>query len=333
MRLTHNENPWPPTPRVRAALERTAPGLHRYPTASDEAPLVEALAEHHDVPTTSILLGAGSATLLDLVTHVCTRPGATVVCPWRGWEAYPHIIARSRTNFVPIPLTSADEVDLDAIAHAITSDTAMVLLTNPHNPTGQALDRQSWRRFLARVPSGVTVVIDEAYYEFLSPPERATTASGIDTVRDPSNNTRVIVLRTFSKAFGLAGERIGYAITTSQIAADLRRCQIPFSVSRTALAAAAATFHDTAAREAQLHEIRAERDRLARELTALGYPVHHSSANMLWLPLRNRAEDFATGLARHGIIVRHWPGDGVRISVGTHTDHNALLAAARVLPR
>ncbi|WP_406690287.1 aminotransferase class I/II-fold pyridoxal phosphate-dependent enzyme [Saccharopolyspora sp. ID03-671] len=332
IRLTHNESPFPPTPRVRAALEHTAAGAHRYPTVSDEDDLIKSLARHHEVPDDGILLGAGAAGLLQLLAQTCASPGAQIVAPWRAWEAYPDIATSAGARFVPVPLTY-DEVDLDAVADAITERTAMVWLTHPHNPTGQALTRSAWERFLQRVPAGVMVVLDEAYYEFLDASERARAADGIATVRDLSVTTRLVVLRTFSKAYGLAGLRVGYAITSPTIARELRHRQLPFTVSTAGIQAALATMRDTAAREAQLCEIRSERNRLARELGALGYPVRPSSANMLWLPLRSAAEQFTLGLRQHGIIVRCWSGDGVRISVGTRSDHDALLAAARVLPR
>lgn len=333
IRLTHNESPFSPTPRVRAALERTAAGAHRYPTVTDEDALIKALARYHEVHDDGVLLGAGAAGLLQLLAQTCTSPGAEIVAPWRAWEAYPDIATSAGARFVPVPLSTHDEVDLDAVADAITERTAMLLLTHPHNPTGQALTRSAWERFLRRVPAGVMVVLDEAYYEFLDAADRTCAADGIATVRDLNAATSVVVLRTFSKAYGLAGLRVGYAVTSPAIARELRHRQLPLTVSQAGIQAALATMRDTAAREAQLCEIRSERNRLARELLALGYPVRPSSANMLWLPLRSDAEQFALGLRQHGIIVRCWRDDGVRISVGTHSDHDALLAAARVLPR
>lgn len=329
VRLTHNESPWPPTPRVRAALEQAGAEAHRYPTGEDERDLLEALAGHHEVPVEQLVVGAGAAGLLELVAKVCTGPGSEVVCPWRAWEAYPDIIEGAGARFVPVALTGRDEVDLDAVAAAITSNTAVVLLTHPHNPTGQPLGREEWERFLHRVPGEVLVVLDEAYAEFLSPEQRPVSADGIASVREGAAN--VLTLRTFSKAHGLAALRVGYAVTSGGRAADLRRAQLPFTVNRAGLLAARAALLDAGPRAARLCALRSERDRLARAFTALGWAPVPSAANMLWLPLRHDSEKFAGGLLEHGVVVKCWAGEGVRITVGTRGEGDVLLEAARAL--
>lgn len=329
VRLTHNESPWPPTPAVQAVLEQAGAEAHRYPTPADEHALLEALAGHHQVSTEQVVLGAGAAGLLELIAQVCTGASAEVVCPWRAWEAYPDIIRRAGAEFVPVALTGRDEVDLDAVAAAITSRTAVVLLTHPHNPTGQPLEREQWQRFLNRVPDEVLVVLDEAYAEFLSAEERALSADGIADIRIGAPN--LVVLRTFSKAHGLASLRVGYAITSSARAADLRRAQLPFTVNRSGLLAAHAALSEHGSRTARLCALRSERERVARGLAALGWPPVPSAANMLWLPLRQESEEFAAGLLEHGVVVKCWAGEGIRITVGTRGEGDVLLEAARAL--
>jgi histidinol-phosphate aminotransferase len=223
-----------------------------------------------------------------------------------------------------VPLTAGEEHDLDAMADAVTERTQLVFVCNPNNPTGTAVRRAELERFLDRVPARVLVVLDEAYREFVD--DRAV-PDGIELYRDRPN---VAVLRTFSKAYGLAGLRVGFAVAHEPVAAALRKTAVPFGVSRIAQDAAVASLRAEDALMARVRALVAERDRVAGALAGQGWTVPGSQANFVWLRLGGRSAEFAAACERAGVVVRPFPGEGVRISIGERAGNDLFLQAAEL---
>ncbi|MGA5651386.1 histidinol-phosphate transaminase [Streptomyces seoulensis] len=320
--LAANENPYPPLPSVRTVIAEAAGGLNRYPdrTVTD---LVDALAARHDVPPSHIVTGAGSVGVTHHLLHAVVRDGDEVLYAWPSFEAYPHLTEICRGTSVRVPLR-AERHDLAAMADAITPRTALAVVCNPNNPTGTAVTRAELEAFLDRVPEHVPVLLDEAYREFVRDPE---VPDGIELYRTRPN---LIVLRTFSKAYGLAALRVGYAVAHEETAARIRHTVVPFGVNAIAQSAALASL---AAEDELLERVEAvvkERDRLTSALRPV-LPVTASEANFLWLPLGERTTAFAEACARAGVAVRAFPGEGARVTVGTPEANDAVLRVAAAL--
>ncbi|WP_308108430.1 histidinol-phosphate transaminase [Streptomyces antimicrobicus] len=318
--LNANENPYPPLPSVRAALDEAAAHANRYPDRF-HTDVTAALAARLDVPATHVVVGAGSCGVLQHLLHALVRDGDEVAFAWPSFEAYPHLTAMNRGVAVTAPLKDHTH-DLQALADAIGPRTRVALVCNPNNPTGTVVGRAALERFLDRVPAEVTVVLDEAYREFVTDPD---SPDGIELYRDRPN---VVVVRTFSKAYGLAGLRIGYAVAHESLAAVIRSSATPFGVTAVAQTGAVASL----AAEGELLErvelLVKERDRTATALRDLGFEVPRSEANFVWLPLGEATEAFAAACADAGVAVRAFPGEGIRLTVGTpEADTTALTVA------
>ena len=321
IKLASNEVPYGPLPGVVEAVAEAAAGAHRYPDMGVLA-LREALAERYGVAAERIATGCGSVALCEHLVRATCLPGDEVVYSWRSFEAYPIIAATSGVTSVRVPNTAAHGHDLPAMADAITDRTRLVLVCNPNNPTGTSLRRAELDRFLDAVPEDVLVVLDEAYREFVTDPE---VPDGLTVYGDRPN---VVVLRTLSKAWGLAGLRIGFLVGQPEVAGTVRKVVTPFSASVAAQAGALAAL-------AQEEEVRrrcalvvAERARLTEAVRKLVPDVPESQANFVWLPLGERAVEFAKACEARGVIVRPFAGDGVRVTVGTPAENDAFLAAA-----
>jgi histidinol-phosphate aminotransferase len=245
-----------------------------------------------------------------------------VVYAWRSFEAYPIITRISGARAVQVPLDADERHDLDAMADAITERTRLVFVCNPNNPTGTAVRRAELERFLDRVPADVLVVLDEAYREFITDPE---VPDGVDLYRDRPN---VAVLRTFSKAYGLAGLRVGFAVAHEPVAEALRKTAVPFGVSQLAQDAAVASLHAEDELLERVAGLVAERARVVKGLTAQGWTVPDTQANFVWLRLGERTTDFAAACERAGATVRPFAGEGVRITVGETEANDLLLRTA-----
>ncbi|WP_232667653.1 aminotransferase class I/II-fold pyridoxal phosphate-dependent enzyme [Pseudonocardia sp. TRM90224] len=325
--LSMNESPYCPVPAVLDAVRSAAARMQRYPDFR-AADVGTALAKHLDVPEGELVLGPGSAGLTQLVIQALDPGRSEVVHPALSFEGYPLMIANARTRSVPVPLAGLAH-DLDAMAAAVTERTRCVLLCNPNNPTAAALTQAEVTEFLARIPAEVVVVIDEAYRDYVSDPGCADPgwADGL-ALRGAHDN--VCVVRTFSKAHGLAALRIGYAVVPARIATSVRMASILFYPGGLAQAAAIACLEpdvqETAARRAA--ELRDTRDRLRADLVAAGLPVAPSETNFLWLPLGPDSEGFTARCAAAGILVRCFPGVGVRLTVGSAADNARVLAVA-----
>jgi histidinol-phosphate aminotransferase len=318
--LASNESPYGLLPGVAARLAELAGGVSRYPDLSAVA-LVQALAEHHDVEPERIALGAGSSEVCAQLLHSVVGPGDEVVFGWRSFEAYPILTAVAGGTAVRVPLR-AHGLDLDAMAEAVTDRTRLVFVCNPNNPTSTAVGEQALLDFADRVPEDVLIVVDEAYREYADPEQVP------DALALLGDRPNVVVLRTFSKAYGLAGLRVGYCVGRPDITAHVRKTQIPFSVSALAQEAAVVALgeHAEVVRRAALTV--AERQRVTRRLRDLGFEVPDSQANFVWLPLGDDSGDFALHCLGGDVVVRPFVDEGVRVTLGLRAENDALLALA-----
>jgi histidinol-phosphate aminotransferase len=326
VKLASNEMPLPPLPAVLAAIGRAAEAGNRYPDIAVTT-LTARLAERHGLDPARIAVGCGSVALCGQLVQAVCAPGDEVVFAWRSFEAYPIVALAGHAQAVRVPLTDGHVHDLDAMAAAITPRTRMVFVCNPNNPTGTAVGEDALRRFLARVPDDVLVVLDEAYREFVTDP---AVPDGLGLAAEHDN---VCVLRTFSKAHRLAGLRVGYAVAPPQLAAALRGVGVPFAVSAPAQAAALAALDHLDELHADCTGAVSEVARMTAELRTLGYEVPPSQANFVWLPLEDRAAAFAEHALENKVVVRAFAGDGVRVSAGTAEEVDLFLAAAGSFPR
>ena len=323
-KLASNETPYPPLPHVLAAIAESAQRLNRYPDTFSTA-LSQRIADRHGVRADQVAVGCGSVSLCSQLVLCTVEPGSEVLYAWRSFEANPIVVALGGAVPVPVPLRDGVH-DLDAMADAITERTRLIFVCNPNNPTGTVISRADLIAFLARVPADVLVVLDEAYIEFATAPE---VPDGIALLSEHDN---LVVLRTFSKAYGLAGLRVGYAIAAdSAVAAALRQTQLPFVVTQVAQDAALASLDPAAERELmeRVADLNFERERVRAGLRECGYDVRPSQANFVWLPLGGQSTQWAEALAQRQLIVRSYPGDGVRITIGTPAENDRVLHAAR----
>jgi histidinol-phosphate aminotransferase len=329
-KLSSNENPYPPLPGVLAATDLACRQMNRYPDLGN-ALIAEAVAAKLGVDTATLAFGTGSvAVLYHLLQAVC-EPGDEVVFAWRSFEAYPIAVRITGAVPFPVPLGPGAVHDLDAMAGAITPATRVILLCTPNNPTGPAIGHDDLVRFVDAVDDSVLVVVDEAYVEFVSDPG---STRGLDVLAGRPN---VAVLRTFSKAYGLAGFRVGFCIAEPALASAVRSVSLPFGVSLPAQAAVLASLQAEEALLERVARIVAERELLHRRLTELGFHVPDSQANFVWLPARERTADYAARFAEAGLMVRPYAagdaGDGVRITVGEPEANALVVEVASRLPR
>jgi histidinol-phosphate aminotransferase len=323
LKLSSNEIPLPPPPAVLAAIAEAAANGNRYPDPAVTG-LTRKLAERHGVSADRVAVGCGSVLLCQqLVQITCGDPGDEVVYGWRSFETYPIVVRVSNARPVPVPLDAEYRHDLKAMASAITSRTRLVFVCSPNNPTSTASRRDELRAFLAEVPPSVLVVLDEAYREFVTDGDVPDGLSLLD------EHPNVVVLRTFSKAYRLAGLRVGYAVGAPTVIEALRKVYPAFSVSSVAQAAASAALDCATELLASCEEVTKERERVRSELLGLGFPVPPSQANFVWLPLGAQAAEFAAHCEREKVIVRPFAGDGVRVTVAGAEENDVFLAAAR----
>ncbi|WP_225752698.1 histidinol-phosphate transaminase [Actinotalea sp. Marseille-Q4924] len=322
-KLSSNENPYPPLPSVRAAVERAAGEMHRYPDMFATA-LGEALAARHGVEPSAVVAGTGSVAVLGHVLQAFCDAGDEVVHAWRSFEAYPILVQLQGAVSVPVPVDAEGRHDLTAIAAAITDRTRVVLLCSPNNPTGPALGHTEVMELLASVPAHVVVVLDEAYVEFVR------LADPLDSRAALEAHPNVVVLRTFSKAYGLAALRVGYAVARPDVARGIRTAATPFGVNHLAQVAALASLEPAA--EAELLErvdaIVVERDRVRAALLDQGWAVPDAQGNFVWLATADRTADLAVDAAAQGLLLRPFAGEGLRVSIGTPAANDRLLAVA-----
>lgn len=313
LKLSSNEVTHPPLPAAVAAMAEAAAAANRYPDmgATD---LIHTIAKHLKLRPEQVAVGCGSSALCQQLVQITCTTGDEVVFPWRSFEAYPIFARVAGATPRPVLLTADHRVDLPALAAAITPATRLVFVCNPNNPTGTTITKQEFEEFMAVVPPTTLVALDEAYFEFVRTQD---TPMGTEVVVKHEN---VVALRTFSKAYGLAGVRVGYAFGNPAIIAALNKVAIPFGVSAVAQAGAIASLAGAAQLLERTNETVSERDRVARAIGAIP-----SEANFVWIPTETAAT-LAQQLADQGVIVRAFP-EGVRITVTDHAEANRFLAA------
>lgn len=321
-KLSSNENPYPPPPAILAAVVDAAQTLNRYPDMGCTE-LRVALAEKHGVGPEQIAAGTGSVAVLYHLIQAFCEPGDEVVHAWRSFEAYPIAIAASGATAVPVPLAPGARHDLDAMLAAITPRTKMVVLCTPNNPTGPAMTHTEVAAFVERVPADVLVAVDAAYHEFDRGPDR------VDEGALLAGHPNVVVMRTFAKAYGLAGLRVGYLIADVEIGAAVRACSLPFGVSSIAQAAALAGLAHEASLLERVDELVAERERVVAGLTGQGWELPETQANFVWFEVGGETERFVSLAEEAGIAVRPFAGEGVRVSIGEVAANDLLLQVAK----
>ena len=326
VRLASNENPYGPSPAAIAEVAAMAAAVWRYPEGKADA-LRAAIAAHAGLAIDRVVAGNGSEALIAALSRAFLEPGAEVVTVAPSFGLHEIEPLAQGASVVKVAMTPALEFDVAALRDAIAAGPRLVFLSSPSNPVGSTLSREDLARLLAAVPRGTVFVLDEAYAEFRRDadpfdPLALALAAEVDFV----------TLRTFSKAYGLAGLRIGYALASSaQVAALMQAALTPFNVNAAAQRAAVAALADEPFMRATVATIAAERDRLAAALVARGYAVARSEANFLFFDARREADGIAAALLREGVIVKPWTEAGytrfVRVTVGRPEHSEAFLAA------
>jgi histidinol-phosphate aminotransferase len=321
-KLSSNEIAHSPLPSVVAAIVDAASEINRYPDPFTTN-LIQALADKFVIPADQIATGTGSVGVCQQIIQSVAGAGDEVIYAWRSFEAYPIIATIAGAVSVQVPLTNDGQHDLAGMLSAITSKTRAIFVCTPNNPTGGIVTQQQINDFLEKVPKNVLVVIDEAYVEF-NRDENAI--DGIATMKAHSN---VGVLRTFSKAYGLAGLRVGYFVGPKNIADAVRKTAVPFGVSNIAQVAAVTSLEHEAELFTRVDEVIAERTWFESELTKLGFSVPRSQANFVWLPIGDRTEEFVLRSEGIAVSIRPFPGEGVRISIGERPALERVIEIAK----
>ena len=321
-KLSSNEVAHSPLPSVVAAIVDAANEINRYPDPFTTN-LIQALSNKFAVPAEQIATGTGSVGVCQQIIQSVAGAGDEVIYAWRSFEAYPIIATIAGAISVQVPLTHDGQHDLTAMLSAITPRTRVIFVCTPNNPTGGIVTQQQINVLLAKVSKDILVVIDEAYVEF----NRDDNA--IDGIATMKANSNVGVLRTFSKAYGLAGLRVGYFIGPKNVADAVRKTAVPFGVSNIAQAAAVASLEHEAELFQRVDEVIAERRWFESELATLGFKLPPSQANFVWLPLGDRTEEFALRSEGIAVSIRPFPGEGVRISIGERQALERVIELAK----
>ncbi|HZA11517.1 MAG TPA: aminotransferase class I/II-fold pyridoxal phosphate-dependent enzyme [Mycobacterium sp.] len=317
--LSLNENPFPPLPAVRAALVNSIRAANRYPEFFPER-LRRLIATRIGLPDEQVVLGPGATGVMLQVLHAITDPGDRIVMSEPTFDGFPIVSRMTKLSQVMVPLDATGHHDLHAMADA-ASEAQVVVLCRPHNPTGTVESASAIEELLARVPSDTIVILDEAYVEFVAPD------FSIDSVALTERFPNVVVMRTFSKAYGLAGLRIGYAFGSRELASKLWEMQLPFGMSITSLVAVAASYRAESQLQERIRLITAERQHLCAQLHAMGIYTTDAHANFVYLPAAGRP--WREVFDNTGVRVRYYSDGGVRITIGSHSSTRAVLAAMR----
>lgn len=327
IKLASNENPEGPLPAVLEAINQAARDLNRYPDSSAFR-LTEALAAHLRVEPAEIILGNGSNEVIDILIRALVSPGENVVFSEHSFIVY---ALTTKVHFEcgrAVPLTADDRHDLPAMAAAIDDATKLVIVCNPNNPTGTYNTTDEFLAFLRGVPQRVVVAVDEAYYEYVSAPDYPAT---LDLRREYPN---LVLLRTFSKIHSLAGLRLGYGVGHADLLTELHKTREPFNVNSLSQAAALACLRHWQVVPERARRNEQERERLARQLTAMGFRVTPSQTNFLLVRCPGNAGQITTALLHKGVIVRPMHAFGLgegalRISVGLPEENDRCVAALK----
>lgn len=319
-KLSSNENPYPPLPSVVAAIE-DALTVNRYPEGGSTE-LRTRLAEQHGVTPEQIFVGPGSIyVLFDLLLATSSR-GDEIIYPWRSFEGYPNVVTSIGASSVKVPLNPDLSHDIEGLLRAVTPNTRAIVLCSPNNPTGNVLTTAEVEQLLAQLPSDVLVVLDEAYSEFVRD------ESAVDGMELLPHHSNLAVVRTFSKAYGLAGLRIGYAVSSSRVIAAAMGAGLPLAVSSVAQAAALASLDAKPELLERVSHLVTVRNRLVSGLQAQGWEVTDSQGNFVWLSTGGRTSDAEQIFLDHGVVVRAFHPEGIRITIGEDESVDAVLSAA-----
>lgn len=317
-KLSSNENPYPPIPAVTAAIADAT--TNRYPDAS-AFELRSRLAARHGVPVEAVHTGAGSVSILAQLIQAVAGPGDEIVYAWRSFEAYPGLVTVAGATSVQVPNLPDHRHDLPAMAAAVTDRTRAIIVCTPNNPTSTIVTAAEFASFMAEVPSSVLVILDEAYAEFVTDP---AAVRGEGMLAEYPN---MVVLRTFSKAYGLAGLRIGFALGAPYILDAARNTAIPLSVTETGQRAAMAALEHEGELLAQVATIVSQRDRIWSSLVEQGWDTPRPQGNFVWLPTGDFTAEASDIFVEHGIVGRAL-GEGIRMSIGEPESVEKLLEAA-----
>ena len=320
-KLSSNENPYPPLPGVVEAANAAVATMNRYPDMGSSA-LYDALAARLGVPAGNLAAGTGSVALIYQLLSAFCDPGDEVVYAWRSFEAYPIAVTTAGATSVQVPVTADGRHDLPAMSAAVTDRTRVLMVCTPNNPTGPAVTRAELDLLLAEVPPHVVVVVDEAYVEFVRMDD------AVDGLAVQAAHPNVVLFRTFSKAYGLAGFRVGYAVAAPEIAAALRAVSLPFGISGVAQAAALASLAAEPALLERVDALVTERDRLLAGLRRAGWDVPEPQGNFVWFALGERTAEFAAAAEEAGIVVRPFAGEGARVSIGEPEANDRVIRLA-----
>jgi histidinol-phosphate aminotransferase len=324
-KLSSNENPFPPLPGVMEATAAAVAQMNRYPDIANTQ-MTRKLSNRLSVPEEQLAFGTGSVAVLYHLLLAACEVGDEVVYAWRSFEAYPIAVQLTGATQVPVPLAPGAVHDLAAMRRAVTPATKVIMLCTPNNPTGPALHHQQVIDFIDSVPDHIMIVLDEAYAEFITDPE------GLRGLHAMAERPNVVVLRTFSKAYGLAGFRVGYCVADPQVAAAVRAVALPFGVSIAAQAAVIASLDAEALLLDRVAELVKARDALAVGLRDLGFEIPDAQGNFVWLPGGPQTDSYAAAFARAGVAVRPYASggdwDGLRITVGEPAANALVLEVA-----
>ena len=321
IKLASNETVQGPLPSVREAIAAAVETINRYPD-NGHVELKEHLAKQVGFAPEYIAVGCGSVSLCQQLIQITSSVGDEVVFGWRSFEVYPLQVRVAGATPIQVPLRD-QTFDLDAMLAAVTDRTRLIFVCNPNNPTSTVVDPDELARFVAAVPQDILIVIDEAYVEYIR--------DGLlpDSLGLARTHPNVVVLRTFSKAYGLAGLRVGYAVGDPAVITALGKVYVPFTASTISQAAAIASLQAVDELLSRTDAVVAERRRVSAELAALGYSFPPSQANFVWLPLAERTAEFAQHAAQARVLVRPYGNDGIRVTIGAPAENDAFLAFAR----
>jgi histidinol-phosphate aminotransferase len=320
VKLSFNELPWGPLPAVRDAISRFLDGprsVNRYPDMR-ATELRAAIATHHAVPIECVAIGTGSGGLLNQLTYASTGPGDEVLMPWPTFGQYAAFATWTGATASKVPLLGTTP-DGPALAAAITPRTRMLVIASPNNPTGTVLSIDGLQAVLAAAPPNCLVVLDQAYQDFVTSPHAPDAASLVAT------HANVVALRTFSKAHGLAGLRVGYLLAQPDTVRAVEQLGVPFNVDGIAQVAAVASLQAFAEVRERVNTIVAERERVVAELRRRGFGQANTQANFVWLPVGAAATELAAALERSGVLTRCIPEYGVRVTIGTPPENDRFL--------
>ncbi|HSL25144.1 MAG TPA: histidinol-phosphate transaminase [Acidimicrobiia bacterium] len=324
IKLASNESPLPPFPEVITAIREAAAGVNRYPD-NDWYELRRALAAHLGVTPEQLMFGGGSSELIRVIAQAVGGPGTSTIYPWPSFVVYRMASVLAGSEGIEVALDARHRIDPEAIVGAVRADTTLLFLCNPNNPTGTYLSAEALSTVTDRVPEQVLVVIDEAYFEYATAPDYESLMA--EALARPN----VVITRTFSKVYGLAALRVGYAVGQAETLLALRRAQAPFTVSSLAQVAAreALGYPERVEERVRLNE--QERARIEKELLARGVEHVPSQANFVYLRPGDESLDAFGRLLRVGVIVREMSRGWIRVTVGSPDENDRFLAALQSL--